>query len=328
MDFDISKDKDFVPSSEKKIYTISIRKNKLDVPHISVQDGYIGEEIAARIFYKDQLKRIWRGPPKDRRFILERYGIIDLQSAQNLRESALKNIVETLFEKKGWIIYREPSLMEFKPDLLVKKENFSIIIELKAYRGTLICREAEIAQAIKYYDKLSSICELNLNIFAIKKKIDGKLIPELIKIDNLPKVLLITSGMLISEDFFNFLKRRTENEVFDELVEQRYKELMSKINNFDALDQRDAYGIYKSAIKKWKKISWDHLFWISNFFYDPLADWEKVLSTDKSNIILISNETFLSILTHENLKQEIKLFELLQKTPLEEIMIDPTILKV
>jgi len=328
MNFDISKDKEFVPTSEKKKYIISTKRNKIDVPYISVQDGYIGKEIAARIFYKDQLKRIWYCPSKDGLFILERYGIMDPHSAQKLRESTLKKIVETLFEKKGWIIYREPSLMEFKPDLLVKKENFSIIIELKAYHGTLICREAEIAQTIKYYDKLIKIREQNLNIFAIKKTSDGKLISEAIKIDILPKVLLITSGMLISEDFFKFLKTGTENEDLDELVEIKYKELMSKINNIDGFDQRDAYGIYKTAIKKWKKISWDHFFLISNFFYDPLTDWEKILSTEKSNIILISSESFLSILTQENLKHEIKLFELLQKTPLEEIMIDPTILKV
>ncbi len=241
------------------------------------------------------------------------------------RESCLQNIVENLFEKKGWTIYNRPSFSGITPDLLLKKDEEILVIELKAYPDTIICGEAEIGQVIKYYDNLCNLKKRGGTIRASKKiKERGIRMSDYLKIDTIPKVILITSGKLNYRNFYDYMENLKSDD--NTLIVKHYKELMEALPSpREALDFQDAYGIYKSNIKKWEKLSWEHPFRMLELSKIHVKLWDKYLADD---IITIPSNIFHDILCHENLSREAQSFRLLQDTPLEKIMINPLCLEM
>lgn len=311
-----------------------IDKPLIKVPNLSMQFGNINGINAIRYYYKDRVKCIKRGelhpesPFWDRN--LTYFDIHSPDHANSFRDDCLRDIVERLFNKKGFYCCTQPYFSEFRNDLLVHKEDFFFIIELKAYLHDVICGEAEIGQAIKYYNTACENSEYKVRFSAIKKQ------PHRFKngffwwtkeldlqtIDKKPKVLLITSGNLRSQEFLDFIKKDSDRKDFDKMVIEHYKMLQDKIMNKDGLDDRLALKIYKTAPQKWRKIYWSHPPKIYQFQYEDIHKWESILCKTDADIILVPSEIFYYILQEEYLGREVRYFDLLQNTSLEELMID------
>ena len=153
MKFDLSQTKDFIPTSEKFVYDpiqnqvtphinpqinwkdiarVFYKDQNLVTPHISIQRGKINGKDVAQIFYKDQLMRIVHLEIlPNKKFISPfNYGIADIRHAQISRNSCLSNIVDNLFEKKGWTICcpPPPSFSRLTPYLPVKRIKNVLIV--------------------------------------------------------------------------------------------------------------------------------------------------------------------------------------------------------
>ena len=228
-----------------------------------------------------------------------------------------------MFKKKDWTVYTNPYLLNTTPDLIVQKGDSNFIIEIKAYSHSIACGEVEVAQAIKYFDRASYM-------YYSKAKFSGhnSKTSNYIEMKSLPKILLITSGDLQAENILDFINGKIDTiEDLNKLVYQHYEGLRNRIVERESLDNCDAYGIYKYAPKKWDKASWEYPFRITTLKECDMKNWLEVLLTEDFDIFLIPSEIFAEILNHEGLQEELSIFNVLKYTPLEELMIDRTILQ-
>ncbi|KKM69614.1 hypothetical protein LCGC14_1449000 [marine sediment metagenome] len=329
-----------MPDSERKPFTYHmIEEPSIEVPHITVQIGWIDDIMAERIYYKDRLIWIKRGsfPPytsiESLRMNLS-WDIINPYNAVRLRKECLRKIVENLFYKKYYDCYKDK-----ESSLFVHKKDFFFIIELNAYFHDIICGEAEIARAINFYDEVCESSSYTVKRvfwpmvnpkfksyfrgrkdFFVRQQLDLK------TLEKKPKLLLITSGDLRSQEFLDLIQQDADRKDFDKMVFDRYTELQEKITNTDGLDDRVALDIYRTGIQKWQRFSRIPAPKMYQLQVEDIEKWEVIVYKTDADIVLIPSEIFYYILQKVHLWREVQYFDLLQNTSLEELMIEPAIL--
>ena len=147
---------------------------------ISYEFGLLNGKHAVRFYIDGEIESI-RTISKihtGRNFKLYNSGGQTLHSVRRQREKCLEVIARAFFEKLGFKVKLKPRLGKFHPDILIKKEDLTCFIELKAYHGSYICGDREISQVMKYYREITKLAEKNKDFSKMK-------------------VILITSGTSI-----------------------------------------------------------------------------------------------------------------------------------
>jgi len=271
--------------------------------------------------------------------------------ARNLREYALKWVVDQFFSKKDYITFDEPILDTVNPDCLeipatlghkilqmsMNSDNLkgpgdhskilansmmeidlkdAFFVEIKAYHQTSIVGEKEVLQTFNY---------------AVKGG----------------KALLITSGTLSDLKTFEILKDQDKNKDHDfstgyvpeiyknfvQTVKKNNRKMIKNINFKQGQDSYDTMGIYISASNKLQKMYKYSANWPANIEYTRLTTPESILKflhTD-DKLGLIEPKAFHKLLLSNKLNKAADLFTRdlftrIQKSLLEEIIISPSLL--
>ncbi len=294
-------------------YKEPIKNGAIPTP-IALQKGVVGDRAALRIYVdrkivatrQSETVKIWDdlegefGPET-----LHAFGGQSLFEAQNQRETCLTKVVGNLFTKLGFEHEIEPCLANKTPDLLVTRKDLGWFIELKAFFGSFICGEPEIAQAMEYTRISKNECA------------EGKL--QQFKVP--PKVMLITTGRLVSRRDVAFRKRGNAKNH----VRSRYFGMIKRLSKSKTLDDRNAMGMYRGAVKKFEKKKFNpeaHIYW--------LYKWEEFMdfleNPDKTDGLLIPERSFRQILHHNDLHDENQYFNRIRNTPLEHLIADKSLL--
>lgn len=323
-----SKTAPFRPVSKKTRLKMD---NKPKTPTIFIyQKGYINDKIALR-FYKKENKQekvfktlvaLKEGSWKTKDDlsiwdIIRDLGGQDPERAQKQREECLMQIVSSYFRKLGFSIEIEPNLNQNTPDMLVIKGKHSCYIELKAYFSKTIVGEPEVAQLIKYFAIAKSDPELSAKI-AINQI-------------NPPKFMLIHTGNLIpfqKNSLVNGEIRKIQSEDSRiKFIKKKYRIYLKKLGRPNNMESFDTRNIYYNAWRKVKKYSIDLNYSPNVLQLEEPKSLDKLIEdTNGYDMILIPSEIFSQILSLSKLKYEKMKFELVQKTWLERLIFDRSII--
>lgn len=311
---------DFKPIEPKKRYKIPDvinRTSKIRTrfhTKITFQRGYLNGQCAVRLFLKDKIvdTRVCSNTDWNsfdyieisNNLYLKNFGFQKHSSAQKQREEALCFIIQDLFKALNFEEVENP-FDSYTPDLVFKKGNCLLIIELKAFHKDTICAEPQINQIIKY--ALASI-KLDSNF---KKRF-----------------LLITSGKLIPFGETAFFQ---EGNDIATTVRNRYQKLLKKLWNPTDLDDYERKGMYYNYFKNfWKKVKslpWD--LDIDNrveFYMKEISNKEDLDEfLDMEGEILVGSISYIGlqqIFKTLNKNQLNNLLKLLRSTPLEMLIIN------
>ncbi|MHA1732969.1 MAG: hypothetical protein ACTSU5_13565 [Promethearchaeota archaeon] len=306
----------FRPTSKVLPYKIHFKNFSIGTS-ISFQRGLVGAKAALRVFLDGKVYSTKTSDKIDTwedfntltaAHVLELFGGQDLASAQNQRERCLSDIVCSLFGKLGFETETEPNLGHKTPDIYARRENLAWYIELKAYFGRLLCGEPEIAQALSYWT-LSDEKQRK----AVKRGARQQFAVT-------PKAMLVTTGRLVGRKDFALFKPNAVKR-----VRSKYFALANKIGNPKNLDDRDANGIYRSAYKKLGKLKYKkngRVYWL----YRP-EEFRVILEKPKrTDVLAVPARSFAKVLEAEGLDGERVYFTRIQRTPLEKLIIDASIL--
>ncbi len=278
---------------------------------ISYQFGYLNKKSAVKFYINGDFESIRPINKKntDRHFKMHKCGGQTLKSVRRQREKCLELIVKNFFEKLGFKSKLKPKLGIYQPDMLIKKEELTCYIELKAYHNSYICGDTEISQIMKYYREI---------VKSIKTD----------KEQSNTKILLITSGSLIDYSE-SFLSHPNKDPV--EHVTSYYKELIIPKSQMKTLEQYSSRDIYKNAAKKFIKNYRSGFPPMSPFFVNKenfSSFTSYLMSTQEYDLLAINSEVFYKLLKKENLMNEAHKFKLLKEKEMERLVIYGKILKI
>ena len=283
---------EFTPIEEKKAYLIpdvykaSSKIKKRFQTKISFHRGYKNGKCAMRFFFDDKIivTRISKKTDWKKYRALEMYddrylgdfGLQRYNTAQKQREQTLEFIVNEIFQNLNFQVEKNP-LHPYEPDLIYKKNNSLLIIELKAFHKNTVCAEPQFTQILKY---ALAGTKLNKNL---KKRF-----------------LLITSGELIPLKDTGFLQDKMDINAF---VKKRYDKLLKHLWNPEYIDDYERRGMYYSYYKNfWKKISKIPL----DFNKDHRLEFilENISNLEKLNEFLnVKGEILVGCISSAGLKQ-------------------------
>jgi len=236
------------------------------------------------------------------RFRIYKVGGQTLHSARRQRENCLESIVRDLFTAYGFKVSMKPKLGIYHPDMLLKKDELTIYMELKAYHGSYICGDVEISQAMKYCREVKDL------------KLDAQ-------------VGLITSGSLILlED--SFLNNSNRDPIH--YVSEFYNKLIIPHSQLRSLDDKSQRDIYSHAVNKFKKNFKDGFPMINVKFLSrkQVQSFPSCLSlTQKYDVILINYNRLMSLLKLAKLSRSVHKLKVLKEKALENLIINGRILK-
>ncbi|MGV9199763.1 MAG: hypothetical protein ACOC4M_13215 [Promethearchaeia archaeon] len=316
--------KDFEPSSSELV-----EKNfatNVDWTNVFYQWGTVRGMKAKKYFIGDnpvgiriQKPKLPKKPHKKIEINIPLY--LDIGDAQKTREACLKGVVKHYFRRLGFSVYEEPRLqLSYTPDLFIKRDDVMALIELKAYHKNCICGDAEISQAVKYYETLMQLAD---------KKYGKGTHPE----DFSPKVLLITTGTLIDSEN-SFFPTDPADPV--EFVEQFYHKQINAEKSFDTLDEWNANNIYKDAPEKFEKnlARGFRKVWIrssrkTDFTDEPISKelMEELLKDDSFDILLMGADLFQEMLDAPLTHLEDHYFRMIREMSLELLMLESDLLQ-
>jgi hypothetical protein len=181
------------------------------------------------------------------------------------------------------------NITHFDPSIMKS----SIFIELKAFHESTYVTEKELLQAYNYAKK-------------------GE------------KSILITTGTIDLLDIFPFKGN------FKELLEktqEKYQILAKSVDLSLGQDSFDTRGIYRSAHGKIAKMEQYYASW-GEIKFQTLQNLQDIQNFQNSTaeFAILSPEIFKEILHAQKMDHLMGLFDSIQATTLEEIMINPTLL--
>ncbi|GAB4319012.1 MAG: hypothetical protein Kow0069_22370 [Promethearchaeota archaeon] len=248
---------------------------------------------------KDKRHVAWNSP------VFRQFGGKSLQEAQYLREDCLTEIVKRLLARRGFSCEEQPKLANKTPDLLACREGHPNpwYVEIKAYHEEVICGEPEIFQALEYAHLASESSGSGLRR---------------------ARALLVTSGRLVDRRDAAFYKSNPAR-----VVKRRYGSALGRLGPQETLDARGAAGMYRGALAKAKKIDWElasrqRLYWL----HDHKRFFELLNDPGDFDALLVPAKGLERLLEAEGMKEELRAFRAVRRTPLERIMIDPDVLRV
>jgi Holliday junction resolvase len=321
----------FRPISEKLLLKMD---NKPGTPtDLYYQKGFVNNKIALRFFKEQMIIKTLVSKSVKSWETFEGANIWDVIvelggqrpfKAHFQREDSLTNIVQNYFQKLGYTIQKQPKLGENTPDLLVTKGKDLAFIELKAYFGKTYVAEAEVAQILKYF-------ALSKQDPVFKAKVESGEI-------NTPKFLFITTGKILSiekNSLLNgeLLKLSVKEQI--EFIKKKYRKYVRELGAARSLEARDTRSIYCFAHQKYEKYQMD-----SNWCCPAVYQLQSPISLDllienKSNIsnqiydvFLIPAHVFSETLKDAGLLQEQAIFNKIQDTWLERLIVDNNLIKI
>nr|WP_147663011.1 hypothetical protein [Candidatus Prometheoarchaeum syntrophicum]QEE16130.1 hypothetical protein DSAG12_01959 [Candidatus Prometheoarchaeum syntrophicum] len=266
--------------------------------------------------------------------------------ARSLREFALKWIVDQFFSEKDYITFDEPILDTVNPDCLevpatlghkilqmskdidISKDTNnpskiftnsmmeidlkdSFFVEIKAYHQTSIVGEKEVLQTYNYAIRGGKALLITTGTLSDLKAL------ELLNDQDQHKDHDFSTGY-VPEIYKNFVQT----------VKRNNRKLIKSINFKQGQDSYDTMGIYISASNKLEKMHKYTINWPAKIEYTKLATPDSILkflhSDDKLG--LIEPKAFHKLLLSYKLNKAAKLFTHIQKSLLEEIIINPALL--
>jgi len=335
------------------------------IKNIHYQFGKINNRRAIRFFYKKKpVKLVYSNviDPFAKKLMDEfpprvHFPVTTVSSpiARNLRELALKWIVDQFFAEKGYITFDEPILDTVNPDCLEIPASLGhkILNMSKKSEKSEKPEKPEKPEKSKKFDKSPNpgriMAEIELkNAFFVEIKayhqstVVGE--KEVLQTFNYAqkggKAILITTGTLGDlnplEIFRNQVKNKTHDfstgydpEVYNSFVQAVKKNNKKMIKNLNFKIGQDAYdtkGIYISGYNKLEKMHRYSSDWPSTIEYKKLSTPEsnlKFLHSDEK-LGLIEPEAFHKILLSHKLIKAAELFTRIREKLIEEIILDPS----
>jgi hypothetical protein len=245
-------------------------------------------------------------------FDIQAYGGQDMNAAQMQREECLQEIVKSLFEKLGFTIEIEPQLDRYTPDVLAKKDDLEIYIELKAYHRHNIVGDPEITQTMKYFEMANRVHEKNTE----KQNGHG------------PRAILFTTGDLIKKED-SYLSNPEKNAYRH--VKKFYKKRIAPRKYVDSMDKFTSKMMYIHAHKKFKKNRKMGFRKMDVHFPEDLREQyfpDFILAPSKYDVLLLDAEILYNMLKREDLRQEAHYFRLIRQARLEKLVLNKNILEM
>lgn len=301
---------EFNPTSNKKQYVDYSLGYKFKTL-ISYELGKVKGKPAIRFYIDGKIESV-RGISKkitEKNFKMYKCGGQTLHSVRRQREKCLELIVRAYFEKHGFNVRLKPTLLNYHPDIMIKKDNLIIYIELKAYHESYICGDVEISQAMKYYREIAKIKNNN-------------------KGETNSKVILLTSGALI--EYQNSFLGHPHNKPI-QYVESYYKKLIIPRSQVKTLDEYSRRDIYKQAALKFKKNYGNGFPQVKVKFLNEIKRQQFPLclfSNDTPDVLIIDPNNFYKLLRKDNLLKESYKLKLLKEKEMERLVINGKILKI
>ena len=318
-------DQDFQPISKKRPLKLT---NKWATPTgIAYKKGYTAKDgyIALQFFRNNKLintlvsktDKSWKSKHENIWNLIQELGGQSPDHARSQREIALTGIMDTYLKSIGYTSTEQPQLNETTPDILAIKKPYSCFIELKAYFGTTIVGEAEVAQIIKYYNIVKSTAGI-MKSYGLDNSVP-------------PKFLLITTGKLPSMEknsIFNGDLKELDEEKQLEFIKNKYKTINKKLGYARTLEGRDTMFIYKYAYDKFKKqIKYKYEIPPRVEQINRPRKLDKFIeNSDDVDMLLIPAGVFSRILWLSNLRKEQDYFERIRKSWLSDLVLDKNLI--
>lgn len=305
---------DFEPTSKKYKFVDRYQKAYQNT-RIYYQHGKKNGRKAVKLFFDgDHIATRYKTRKyRTSGFDIQAYGGQDMNAAQMQREECLQEIVKNLFEKLGFSIEIEPQLDRYTPDVLAKKDNLEIYIELKAYHRHNIVGDPEISQTMKYFEMANRVHE---QADESKRNNHG------------PRAILFTTGDLIrkKDSYLSHPGKKPYKH-----VKKFYKKRIAPRRYVDSMDKFTSKMMYIHAHKKFKKNRKMGFREMDVLFPEDLKAEhfpEFILEPSKYEILLLDADFLYDMLKSEGLRQEAHYFRLIRQARLEKLVLNCNILKM
>lgn len=296
----------FRPTSKKKHFIDRYQKAYQNT-RIYYQHGRVNGKKAVKLFFDGEEIGIRYKTDKYRHsgFDIYAYGGQDMNDAQQQREETLQKIVKKLLDQFGFTVKIEPKLGRYTPDVLAERSDLQIYLELKAYHRYNIVGDAEITQAMKYYET--------------SRRMHGK--------DSRKSVLVTTGDLIRKRD--SYLSHPDKKP--HRYVKSFYKKHIKPRRYVDSMDKFISKMMYIHTHKKFKRNRKMGFGKMNVVFPEDIRD-ESIIdfmtNDEQYDVLLLDYDIVYDLLRKYGLDREAHYFKLIREARLEKLVLNRTVLKM